>query len=122
MRSLRIDSAWREELPLILEREAYLADDPAVPQEVYVGMLDAGDPVLAGNRPLAVPCARRRAGGRRRCGAGRASRHGDGRVIAMRALQLDYQRANRPVPWLGLGVLVAALLALAADGQAITRS
>jgi hypothetical protein len=36
VRSLRIDSAWQEELPLILEREAYLADDPAVPHDVYV--------------------------------------------------------------------------------------
>lgn len=32
----------------------------------------------------------------------------------MRALKLDYQRAYRPVPWLGLGVLAAALLGLAA--------
>jgi hypothetical protein len=32
----------------------------------------------------------------------------------MRALQLDFQRACRPVPWLGLGVLAAALAALAA--------
>lgn len=34
----------------------------------------------------------------------------------MRSLKLDYQRAYRPVPWLGLGVLVAALLAFAAMG------
>jgi hypothetical protein len=32
----------------------------------------------------------------------------------MRALQLDFQRTYRPAPWLGLGVLVAALVALAA--------
>lgn len=32
----------------------------------------------------------------------------------MRALQLDFQRAYKPVPWLGLGVLLAALVALAA--------
>lgn len=31
----------------------------------------------------------------------------------MRALQLDFQRAGKPLPWLGLGVLVAALAALA---------
>ena len=30
----------------------------------------------------------------------------------MRALRLDYQRSNKPVPWLGLGVLIAALTAL----------
>jgi hypothetical protein len=36
VRSQRIDGAWREELPLILEREAYLADHPSVPHEVYV--------------------------------------------------------------------------------------
>lgn len=34
----------------------------------------------------------------------------------MRALQLDYQRTYRPVPWLGLGVLVAALVVLALMG------
>ena len=32
----------------------------------------------------------------------------------MRALKLDYQRAYRPIPWLGLGVLAAALVSLAA--------
>jgi hypothetical protein len=32
----------------------------------------------------------------------------------MRALQLDFQRTYRPVPWLGLVLLVAALVALAA--------
>lgn len=32
----------------------------------------------------------------------------------MRALQLDYQRVHRPVPWLGLAILVAALAALVA--------
>jgi hypothetical protein len=31
----------------------------------------------------------------------------------MRALHLDYQRAYKPVPWLGLGVLLAAPVALA---------
>lgn len=31
----------------------------------------------------------------------------------MRALQLDYQRSSRPLPWLGLAVLAAALAALA---------
>lgn len=46
VRNLRIEGAWREQLPPILEREAFLADDPAVPHEVYVGTLDAGDPVL----------------------------------------------------------------------------
>ena len=34
----------------------------------------------------------------------------------MGALRLDYQRANRPVPWLGVGVLVAAAGALALLG------
>lgn len=34
----------------------------------------------------------------------------------MRALRLDYQRNNHPVPWLGLGVLVVALAMLAATG------
>lgn len=30
-------------------------------------------------------------------------------MIAMRALRLDYQRSNTPVPWLGWGLLLAAL-------------
>jgi len=34
----------------------------------------------------------------------------------MRALDLDYQRVRKPVPWLGLGVLLAALAALAVTG------
>ena len=46
VRSLRIDSAWREELPLILEREAYLADNPSVPHEVYVWDTRPGDTTL----------------------------------------------------------------------------
>ena len=46
VRSLRIDRAWRVELPLILEREAVLADDPAVPHEVYVWSAESGDTAL----------------------------------------------------------------------------
>jgi hypothetical protein len=46
VRSLRIDSSWRQELPRILEREAFLVDDAAVPHDVYVGHLDAGELVL----------------------------------------------------------------------------
>jgi hypothetical protein len=46
VRSQRIDSTWREELLKILEREAFLADDPAVPKDVYVGHLEPGDLVL----------------------------------------------------------------------------
>ena len=34
----------------------------------------------------------------------------------MRALRLDYQRDSRPVPWLGLGVLASALVALVVIG------
>jgi hypothetical protein len=34
----------------------------------------------------------------------------------MRALSLDYQRSARPFPWLGLAMLVSALLALALMG------
>jgi hypothetical protein len=37
-------------------------------------------------------------------------------MTAMRALQLDYQRVYKPVPWLGLGVLIAGLVALALMG------
>lgn len=46
VRSQRIDGTWREELPRILEREAFLADDPEVPQDVYAGQLEPGDMVL----------------------------------------------------------------------------
>lgn len=35
----------------------------------------------------------------------------------MRALRIDYQRSNKPPPWLGLGMLVAALAALALMGS-----
>jgi len=46
LRSLRIDRSWREELPLMLDREAYLADDPAVPHEVYVWNVEVDDTAL----------------------------------------------------------------------------
>lgn len=46
VRSLRMDCAWREELPLILEREAYLADDSTVPHDVYVWTGELGDTTL----------------------------------------------------------------------------
>lgn len=46
VRNQRIGSTWREELPLILDREAYLADDPAVPHEVYVWNVESGDTAL----------------------------------------------------------------------------
>jgi len=35
----------------------------------------------------------------------------------MRALRIDYQRSNKPLPWLGLGMLVAALAALTLTGS-----
>lgn len=46
VRSMRVDSTWRRELPRILEREAFLVDDAAVPHDVYVGQLEAGELVL----------------------------------------------------------------------------
>jgi hypothetical protein len=46
VRSLRIDRAWREELPLILERETYLTDDPSVPHEVYLWGTELDDAAL----------------------------------------------------------------------------
>lgn len=46
VRNLRVDRTWREALPPILEREAYLADDPAVPHEVYVWSEALGDMAL----------------------------------------------------------------------------
>ena len=42
----------------------------------------------------------------------------------MRALRLDYQRSNDPIPWIGFGVLLVALATLAAMGhhyQALNR-
>ena len=46
VRCLRTDHAWQVELPLILEREAVLADDPAVPHAVYVWSAESGDTAL----------------------------------------------------------------------------
>jgi hypothetical protein len=46
VRNLRIEGSWREELPWLLEREAFLADDAGVPHEVYVETLDGGGLVL----------------------------------------------------------------------------
>jgi hypothetical protein len=46
VRSLRIDSSWRQELPNLLEREVLLVDDAAVPNDVYVGHLEPGELVL----------------------------------------------------------------------------
>ncbi|WP_157979287.1 hypothetical protein [Rhodoferax ferrireducens] len=46
VRSQRVDSTWREELPLILDREVYLADDTALPHEVYVCHGESADTVL----------------------------------------------------------------------------
>ena len=46
VRSLRTDNTWREELPAMLEREEFLADEPGVPKDVYLGHLEAGDPML----------------------------------------------------------------------------
>lgn len=46
VRNLRLEGSWREELPWLLEREAFLADDPAVPRAVYVETLDAGGQAL----------------------------------------------------------------------------
>jgi hypothetical protein len=45
-------------------------------------------------------------------------------MITMRALHLDYQRSNTPVPWPGWGLLVAALAVMVMLGghyQAINR-
>lgn len=46
VRSLRIGSDWRAELPLILEREAYLADNLAMPHEVYLWDAESGGSAL----------------------------------------------------------------------------
>jgi hypothetical protein len=46
LRSLRIGDAWQAELPLILEREAFLADTPAVPREIYLWNAGAGEAAL----------------------------------------------------------------------------
>lgn len=43
VRSMRIGDVWHAELPLILEREAYLAGKPAVSREVYVWGAGAGE-------------------------------------------------------------------------------
>ena len=46
VRSQRIDGTWREELPRLLEREAFVGDHEAVPKDVYVGDFEAGALVL----------------------------------------------------------------------------
>jgi hypothetical protein len=46
VRSMRLEGSWREELPPILEREAFLANDPAAPHEVWVGHLEHADLTL----------------------------------------------------------------------------
>lgn len=51
VRSQRVDSTWRAELPLILEREAYLGDDPAVPHEVYVWTAQSDEAALPPSGP-----------------------------------------------------------------------
>jgi hypothetical protein len=45
VRNLRIGSTWREALPTILEREAYLAGQPDVPHEVYLWDAESEDAV-----------------------------------------------------------------------------
>ncbi len=42
VRNMKICDAWREALPTILEREAYLADLPDVPCEVYLWDAESG--------------------------------------------------------------------------------
>lgn len=46
VRNVRIGGPWRQELAQILEREAFLVDDAAVPNDVYVGDLESADLVL----------------------------------------------------------------------------
>ncbi|MGE5320340.1 MAG: hypothetical protein ACM3KD_09180 [Hyphomicrobiaceae bacterium] len=48
LRSVRIGDAWQAELPLILEREAYLSDAPVIPHEVYVWNAGPGATTIAG--------------------------------------------------------------------------
>jgi len=43
VRNLKIGDAWRVELPTILEREAYLADHPEMPHEVYLWDAESED-------------------------------------------------------------------------------
>jgi hypothetical protein len=45
VRNIRLEGSWREEFPPILEREAFLVDDP-VPHEVWVGHMEDADLVL----------------------------------------------------------------------------
>jgi len=46
VRCIRIDDEWRTELPLILEREAYLADVDATTDEVFVWATGVGEVTL----------------------------------------------------------------------------
>lgn len=51
VRNVRIGPLWRVELPLILDREAFLADDPAIPHEVYVWPMDTADTAVPDAEP-----------------------------------------------------------------------
>lgn len=46
VRNVRVDGSWRDELPIVLEREAYCADSNTVPRQVYVWNADAADGLL----------------------------------------------------------------------------
>jgi hypothetical protein len=50
IRSLRIGPEWRAELPLILEREAYLAGPAEAANEVFVWVSGQGDAQLPEDR------------------------------------------------------------------------
>jgi hypothetical protein len=49
VRCIRIGADWREELPLILEREAYLADTKAAPKDVFLCATGLGDVTFPDN-------------------------------------------------------------------------
>jgi hypothetical protein len=51
VRNLRIGGAWREELPMLLEREEYLSDHPEAPHEVYLWDAESGDVALPESLP-----------------------------------------------------------------------
>jgi hypothetical protein len=51
VRKLRIGAAVQAELPLLLEREAYLADELEVPREVYLWDPEAGSAALPDSLP-----------------------------------------------------------------------
>ena len=54
MKTMRISEDWHDELPLILEREAFLASSDAPTNDVYLWSMDGEDQVIPINEPWQI--------------------------------------------------------------------